>query len=62
MEILKNADERELDALKKIEKQMTRHVRRERVGHILLASLAALAVGAFFLGHKCGHHCKHHTL
>lgn len=59
--ILPNAADRELTLLEKVEKEIRRHERRERIHQIIMGGLALLAVGMFFTGKCCGHHhgCHH---
>lgn len=50
MAIIKTHEERELSAIQKVEKEMQRHIRMERLHHVIMGALGALAVGAFFAG------------
>lgn len=56
--IIPTAEEREVEMLEKVEKEIRRHEKRERIHHIIMGGLALLAVGAFFTGHCTGKHCK----
>lgn len=50
MALIKTPEERELSAIQKVEKEMQHHIRMERIHHIIMGALGALAVGAFFAG------------
>lgn len=56
-------EKREVEILRRIEGEMRRHERCERVHHIVMCGLGVLAVAAFFCGKKCkdiSECCKHH--
>lgn len=55
MAIVKTPEERELTAIQKVEKEMQHHIKMERIHHIVMGALGALAVAAFFAGRACRH-------
>ncbi|MCM1029459.1 MAG: hypothetical protein NC342_07630 [Pseudoflavonifractor sp.] len=50
MAIIKSAEQRELSALEKVEKEIRRHHKMERLQRFALCTLGLLAIGAFFTG------------
>lgn len=55
MAIIKSEEAREVEALQKVERQLERRERRERIHHIVIGSLAVLLAVAIATGHctKC---------
>lgn len=51
MALIKTQEQREVEMLEKVVAMIQHHERKERLHHIIMGGLAALAVGAFFLGH-----------
>lgn len=58
MALIKTQDEREITLLKKVEQDLERRERRERIHHVLIAGLAMLSIAAFVGGHITGRKCK----
>ena len=57
MALIKTEEQREIDMLQNVEKNLERRERRERIHHLLIAGLGLLSLGAYFVGHATGH-CK----
>ncbi|MCM1518851.1 MAG: hypothetical protein NC117_09445 [Pseudoflavonifractor sp.] len=55
MALFKNEDEREIETLEKLEHKIAKRERRERINHMIIAGLGAIAVLAFIGGHICGY-------
>ncbi len=51
MAIFKNEDQREIEVLDRLEKQLVKREKRERLLHILVAGLSLFSVAAFIAGH-----------
>ncbi len=51
MAILKNENQREIEVLDRLEKQLLKREKRERLLHILVAGLSLFSVAAFIAGH-----------
>lgn len=63
MPLIKTQEEREIAMLKKVEQDLERRERRERIHHILIAGLAIMTLAAFVGGHLTGRKCaKSHRL
>lgn len=63
MALIKTSEEREIAMLQKVEHELERRERRERIHHILIAGLALLSIAAFVGGHLTGRKCtKKHRL
>ena len=62
MALLQTSEEREVEMLEKVEKEIRRHECRERVHHIIMGALTLTVVAAFFVGKCAGrrHHCHCH--
>ncbi len=57
MALIKTEEEREIASLQKIQKQIEKRERRERIHHLLIGGLSVLSVVAFMAGHCSGHRC-----
>lgn len=56
---MENKEKLEVEILQKVEGELRRHERCERIHHIIMAGLGVLAVAAFFAGKGCHHgFCK----
>lgn len=58
MALIKTQEQREIDMLQKVEHDLARRERRERIHHILIAGLALMSMAAFAGGHICGRKCN----
>ena len=58
MALIKTQEEREISLLKKVEQDLVRRERRERIHHVLIAGLAILSITAFVGGPVFGRKCK----
>ena len=50
---MENKEKLEVEILQKVEGELRRHERCERIHHIIMAGLGVLAVAAFFAGKGC---------
>lgn len=57
MALIKTQEEREILMLKKVEQDLERRERRERIHHILIGGLALMVMAAFVGGHVTGRKC-----
>lgn len=64
MALIKTHDQREIEMLQKVEREIEKQERRKRINHLLVAGLGILSILGFVGGHLCGRHCerKHHHL
>lgn len=51
MAIFKNEEQREIEVLDRLEKQLVKREKRERILHFLVAGLSLFSVAAFIAGH-----------
>lgn len=57
MALIKTQEQREVEMLQKVEKELEHRERRERIHHMLIAGLGAMVLAAFVGGHVSGRHC-----
>lgn len=65
MKLFENAERREIEGLMKVEEEIRRHERRERLHKVLIAGLGMMVVASFFAGHCANravrrYHRMHH--
>lgn len=58
MKLIKTPEEREVDMLQRVEKEIERREKRERVLRFVIAGLGVLAVASFLTGHCTGRGCR----
>lgn len=55
MKLFENAGQREIEGLVRVEDEIRRHERRERLHMVLIAGLGMMVVASFFAGHCANH-------
>lgn len=58
MALIKTSEQKEIEALQKVENEIRRRERRDRIHHLICAGLGLLAIAAFVGGHCTGRHCE----
>lgn len=55
---MENTNDCEVKMLQKVECELRRHERCERIHHIVMATLGLMAISAFFAGRRCRRCCN----
>lgn len=58
MKLIKTREEREVDMLQRVEKEIERREKRERILRFVVAGLGVVAIAAFFTGHCTAAQCR----
>lgn len=59
MALIKTREQREVEMLQKVERELERREKRERIHKLLIGGLALMTIGTFIGGMFSGRHCAH---